>query len=145
MEAPTQESVEIMSVEDLLTNMGAISMSYQSEREAMAQASEEYHKKIRRTRLYLLFGDYEKLSSATLEYAKELKSKKPLAADVEALVELECEEEYIKYKRTKFECETADSAFDMFSRQLSFHQSAMRSERDHDNMAREMDRQVNRS
>jgi len=129
MEKLTEEIVEKMTPDELLQNMASISQGYQSERQELAKASEAWHKKQRKTRLYLAFGLPEKLENpATLEYAKEVKTKKLLADDVKALIELECEKEYEEYQVLKLACETSDTAFKMFAAQLSYHQTLLRVE-----------------
>jgi hypothetical protein len=142
MEKPTEEIVEAMSVDDLLANMAAISSGYQSEREALGVASADYHKKQRKVRLYIAFGDYGQLKNPeTVEYAKEVKTKKLLADDIKALIELECEKEYTTYQDLKHACATSEVAFEMFAKQLSWHQTVRRSEGNHDQMVRETERQ----
>lgn len=144
MDKPTEEQIEAMSVDELLNNMSEISAGYVSERESLGVASAKYHKKMRKVRLYLAFGDYAKFENPeTIEYAKEVKTKKLLADDIKALVELECENELDEYKKLKYQCETSEAAFDMFAKQLSWHQTVRRSGDSHDHMIRETERQVN--
>ncbi len=146
METPTIEQVEIMSVSELLTNMASISASYQTDRDAYSAASDKYHKKYRRVRLFLTYGFLDRFENPdTLEFIQaKPQPVKLFEDDKTSLVEIECEAEFSEYKKWKHTCETADAAFEMFAKQLSFHQTKMRSEGAHDQMVREIDRQVNR-
>jgi len=142
----TIEQTEIMTVDELLTNMAEVSRTYQSEREMYNETSSAYHKKERRVRLFLAYGLVDKFENPeTLEYAKGVKTTKLLADDIRALVELECEAEFEAYKEAKHACETSEKAFQMFANQLSWHQTVKRSDSGFRAMENEADRQINRS
>lgn len=145
METPTEEIIEAMSIDDILFNMSEISSRYIAEREALGVASDAYHKKYRRTRLFLTYGFLERFEHPnTLEFIKaKPQPVKLFEDDKTAIVELECEGELAEYKRLKHQCETSEAAFDMFAKQLSWHQTVKRSDATHDQMTREIDKRLN--
>lgn len=129
MEKPKDEVVEQMTPDELLVKMSEISQGYQTDRSEYTKASKAWHQKQRETRLFLAFGLPERLKNPkSLEFAKEVKTKKLLADDIKALIELECEEEYENYQLYKHACETSEEAFKMFQAQLSYHQTLLRVE-----------------
>lgn len=119
-----EEIIESLTPDELLGKMAEISSAYQTDRATLGTMAKAYFKKRRKTRLYIAFKEFDKLKNKEcLEYVKKIKEVKLLADDIIALVELECEAELHAYKDARHNCETSKEAFDMFAKQLSWHQT----------------------